>query len=245
MSDVARKVFPMEDVLALVVGKEDANNKEIVGYLAGRSIDCCCCSKALAPMATGWLASLYPAFINMEWDSTTPWDTFVAKVKSSVGDNVSLPTMTPALQARMAKVLDSIADVQATLEAQKAEIIKLSARVEELEPFEGKAADLEKKCDQLEAKVKTMTTDMGGLRKELMPFQGKIPVDQQGLESIIKDAIKSNMKGMVVAGAGVAAAGAAGAEAASAAEEAPAADGGPAADFGFGTSGSDSDGFGF
>lgn len=243
MSDVARKVFPMEDVLALVVGKADANNKEIVGYLAGRSIDCCCCSKVLAPMATGWLATLYPAFINMEWDESTPWDTFVSKVKSSVGDSVSVPTMTPALQARMAKVLDSVADVQATLEAQKAQISSLTARVEELEPFEGKAAELEKKCDQLEAKVKTMTTDMNGLRKDLMPFQGKIPVDQQGLEGIIKDAIKANMKGLVVAGAGAAVAGAVAADAAVAEE--PVADGSPAPDFGFGTSGSDSDGFGF
>lgn len=243
MSDVARKVFPMENVLALVVGKEDADNKELVGYLAGRSIQCCCCSKALAPMATGWLASLYPDFINMEWDLSTPWDDFVAKTKSAVGDTVSVPPMTPALQARVGKVLDAIADVQATLEAQKAEIVALTQRVEQLEPFEGKAGDLEKKCEQLEAKVKTMTTDMGGLRKDLMPFQGKIAVDQQGLESIIKDAIKSNMKGLVVGGAVGAVAGAAGAEAA--AEEAPAADGGPAPDFGFGTSGSDGDGFGF
>lgn len=243
MSDVARKVFPMENILALVVGKECADNRELVGYLAGRSIECCCCSKALAPMATGWLASLYPDFINMEWDASTPWDDFVAKTKSSVGDTVSVPPMTPALQARVGKVLDAIADVQATLEAQKAEIVALTQRVEELEPFEGKAGDLEKKCEQLEAKVKTMTTDMGGLRKDLMPFQGKIAVDQQGLESIIKDAIKANMKGLVVAGAAGAAAGAAGAEAA--AEEAPENDGGPAPDFGFGASGSDGDGFGF
>ncbi|MEG2172978.1 MAG: hypothetical protein RRY29_06930 [Desulfovibrionaceae bacterium] len=242
MSDVARKVFPMENVLALVVGKEDADIKELVGYLAGRSIGCCCCAKALAPMATGWLASLYPAFINMEWDATTPWDDFVAKTKTAAGDSVSVPPMTPVLQARVAKVLDAIADVQATLEAQKAEIATLTARVEELEPFEGKASDLEKKCTQLEAKVKTMTTDMGGLRKELVPFQGKIAVDQQGLEAIIKDAIKSNMKGLVVGGVAGAVAGAAAAEAA---PEEAANDGGPAADFGFGASGSDGDGFGF
>lgn len=242
MSDVARKVFPMEDVLALVVGKEDADIKEIVGYLAGRSINCCCCGKALAPMATGWLASLYPGFIALEWDASTPWDNFVAKTKSAIGDTVSVPPMTPALQARVGKVLDAIADVEATLQAQKAEIATLSQRVEELEPFEGKARDLEKKCDQLEAKVKTMTTDMGGLRRDLAPFQGKIAIDQQGLESIIKDAIKANMKGMVVAGAAGAVAGAAVAEAA---EEAPADDGGPAPDFGFGASGSDGDGFGF
>lgn len=242
MSDVARKVFPMEDVLALVVGKEDADIKEIVGYLAGRSINCCCCGKALAPMATGWLASLYPDFIAMEWDASTSWDNFVTKTKTAIGDTVSVPPMTPALQARVGKVLDAIADVQATLEAQKAEIAALSQRVEELEPFEGKAVDLEKKCAQLEAKVKSMTTDMGGLRRDLAPFQGKIAIDQQGLESIIKDAIKANMKGLAIAGAAGAVAGVAAAEAA---EEAPADDGGPAPAFGFGTSGSDGDGFGF
>lgn len=244
MSDVARKVFPMEDVLALVVGKEDADIKEIVGYLAGRSINCCCCGKALAPMATGWLASLYPGFIALEWDASTPWDDFVAKNKTAIGDTVSVPPMTPALQARVGKVLDAIADVEATLQAQKAEIAALSQRVQELEPFEGKAGDLEKKCTQLEAKVKTMTTDMGGLRRDLAPFQGKIAIDQEGLESIIKDAIKATMKGMVVAGAAGAVAGAATTDAVNAAEEAPD-DGGPAPDFGFGTSGSDGDGFGF
>ena len=68
-------------------------------------------------------------------------------------------------------------------------------------------------------------------------------VDQDELETIIKDAIKANMKGLVVGGA-AAAAGAAGAEEAAAepaAEEAS----GPAPEFGFGSSGSNDDGFGF
>lgn len=243
MSDEARKVFPIENVLALVVGKEDADTREIVGYLAGRTIECCCCGQVIAPMATGWLASLYPAFINMEWDTSTPWERFVADMKSSVGYTVSVPPMSQALQARVGKVLDCMADTMASMEAMKAEIAKLTVRVEELEPYEGKAQELDKKCGQLEAKIKTMNTDMGGLRSQLAPFQGMIPVDQQGLESIIKDAIKTNMKGLVVGGAVGAVAGAAAAEAV--AEEAPANDGGPAADFGFGSSGSDGDGFGF
>lgn len=243
MSDTARKVFPMESVLALVLGKEDVDVKDLAGFLAGRSIACCCCARVVGPMAAGWLASLYPQFVGLTWDPSTSWDEFVAQYKKSTGDNVSVPPMSASLQALVGKTLDCLGDQQATIEAQKAELANLQARIEELEPYEGKAADLEKKCDQLEAKVKTMTTDMGGLRKELLPFQGKMAVDQQELMSMIKDAIKDNMKGFVAGAAVGAAAGAAGAEAA--AEEAPAEEGGPAADFGFGASGSDGDGFGF
>ena len=47
MSDTSRKVFPVESVLALVVGKEDVDIKEIAGFVAGRSIECDCCAKAV------------------------------------------------------------------------------------------------------------------------------------------------------------------------------------------------------
>ena len=242
MSDTARKVFPMESALALVMGKEDVDVKDIAGYLTGRSITCCCCSRLVGPLAAGWLASLYPQFVALTWDENTPWESFVAQVKQSAGASVSVPAMSPRLQALAAKMLDALADQNATIKAQTDEIASLQAKVESLEPFEGKAQDFEKKCGQLEAKIKTMTTDMGALRKELMPFQGKMAVDQQELMTIIKDAIKDNMKGLVVGGAVGAVAGAAAAEAV---EEPAANDGGPAADFGFGASGSDGDGFGF
>lgn len=243
MSDTARKVFPMESVLALVLGKEDVDVKDLAGFLTGRSIACCCCARVVGPMAAGWLASLYPQFVALSWDQSTPWADFVSQYKKTTGDNVSVPPMNASLQALAAKTLDCLGDQQATIEAQKAEIAKMQARIDVLTPFEGKAGDLEKKCDQLEAKVKTMTTDMGGLRRDLLPFQGKMAVDQQELMTMIKDAIKDNLKGFV-AGTAVGAAVVAGAEGA-AAEEAPADNGGPAADFGFGASGSDSDGFGF
>ena len=119
----------------------------------------------------------------------------------------------------------------------------MQAKVETLEPFQAKAQELEKKCAQLEAKVKTLTTDAGNLRKQLLPSQGKMAVDQEELQSIIKAAIKANMKGLVVGGA-VAAAGAAGAEEA-AAEPAAEEESGPAPEFGFGASGANDDGFGF
>ncbi len=241
MSDVARKVFPMENVLALVLGKEDVDVKELAGFLAGRSITCNTCSRVVGPLAAGWLASLYPNFVALSWDETTPWDVFVASTKKGIGDNVSVPPMNATLQALATKALDVLTDLKDTVNAQKDELVTLHTKVAELEPQEVKAKELEKKCDQLEAKIKTMNADMGALRKELIPFQGKMAVDQQELLSMIKDTIKDNMKGFAVAGV---AAGAVG-EAVAAMEEEAQDDGGPAPDFGFGASGSDGDGFGF
>lgn len=240
MSDAARKVFPMESVLALVMGKEHADVKDIAGYLTGRSLACDCCARLVGPLAAGWLACLYPAFAALEWDESTPWESFVAQVRRKAGDSVSMPPMPPRLQAMAGNMLGYLDDREAAIKAQGDEIACLRATVQELEPFQGKAQELEKKCAQLEDKVKSMTTDMGALRKELMPFQGKMAVDQQELMTMIKDAVKDNLKGLVI-GAAAGAAVAAG----DAATEESAEESGPAPDFGFGASGSDSDGFGF
>jgi len=231
----------MESVLALLTGKEDAAVAEIAGFLTGRSL--CCCSAALAtPMAAGWLANLYPAFINLQYDESRPWAELVSSMKAKVGDNVSVPPMSGQAQALVAKTLDAVAEKAATLQAQTAEIAALQARVKELEPFRSKAEEQDKKISQLEAKVKSQTADIGALRREMVPFQGKVPVDQQELENIIKDAIVKNLKnftgGAAVAGA---AAGVGDAAAEAAAEES----GGVPDSFGFGASGSDGDGFGF
>ncbi len=245
MSDVARKVFPMDNVLALVVGKEDVDVKELAGFLTGRSIDCNCTAQVIAPLAAGWLASLYPAFVQLAWDEAMPWESFVEENKKSIGDNVSVPPMNAKLKALAGKTLGRIDSLDEISKAQSAEIVALQARVQELEPSQVKAKELEKKCDQLEAKVKTMTGDMGGLRRELAPFQGKMAVDQAELMSMIKGAIKDNMKGFVAAGA--AGAVAEGGEAAEAFAEELADDTprGITGDFGFNQSGSDDDGFGF
>ena len=242
MSDVARKVFPMESVLALLTGKEDAAVAEIAGFLTGRSM-CCCTAALVAPMAAGWLANLYPAFINLQYDESRPWADLVSSMKVKVGDNVSVPPMSAQAQTLVAKTLDAIAEKAETLKAQTAEIATLQARVKELEPFRSKAEEQDKKIGQLEAKVKSQTADIGGLRREMAPFQGKMPVDQQELETIIKDAIVKNLKnftgGVAVAGA-AALSGEAVAEAVTEEES-----GGVPDSFGFGASGSDSSGFGF
>ncbi len=246
MSDVSRRVFPMDDVLALIVGKEDADVKELAGFLTGRTIACDCAARVVTPLAAGWLASLYPTFAQLIWDEEKPWDSFVEENKKNIGDNVSVPPMHAKFQAIAGKTLDCLADMDETSKAQSAEIASLQARVQELEPKEAKAGELEKKCDQLEAKIKTMTTDMNGLRKELIPFQGKMAVDQAELMSMIKGAIKDNMKGLVVGGAAVA--GAVGAEGVAEAMEEELPDDTPrgiTGDFGFNASGNDDDGFGF
>lgn len=242
MSDAARKVFPLESVLALLTGKEDAAVAEIAGFLTGRSL--CCCSAALvAPMAAGWLANLYPAFLALDRDEKEPWEAFVSRIRTQVGDSVSVPPMNGCGLALVGRVLDSAAEKTETVKAQAAEITALQTRVAELEPFQGKAEEQEKKIAQLEAKVKSLTADVGGLRKEMIPFQGKTPVDQQALESLIKDAIVKNLKGFTGGALAGAASGAAGAEGAA---EAPAEEEGGVPDtFGFGASGSDGDGFGF
>ena len=237
MSDVARKVFPLESVLALLVGKEDSAVTELAGFLTGRSL--CCCSAALvAPMAAGWLANLYPAFINLKYDESQPWANFVSGMKAQVGDNVSVPPMTGQSQAMVAKVLDVMAEKADTLKAQATEIVSLQTRVAELEPFQGKAEEQDKKINQLEAKVKSQSADIGALRRDMVPFQGKVPVDQQELENIIKDAIVKNLKNFT--GGATAVAGVAAAEVV--VEESS--DGVPDS-FGFGSSGANNDGFGF
>ena len=112
--------------------------------------------------------------------------------------------------------------------------------METLAPYQGKAEELQKKCDKLEDTIKTMKTDMGGLRRQVAEFQGKVAINHDELMQSIKDAIKDNLKNITV---GVAAAGVAGE--AAAAEEPAQEEGGVPDDFGFGTSGANSDGFGF
>jgi hypothetical protein len=241
MSDVARKVFPLESILALLTGKEDPAVAELAGFLAGRSL-CCCAAALTAPMAAGWLANLYPAFINLQYDESRPWAAFVSGMKAQVGDNVSVPPMTGQAQAMVARALDSMAEKAETLKVQAAEIAALQTRVAELEPFQGKAEEQEKKISQLEAKVKSQNADIGALRKDMIPFQGKTPVDQQELENIIKDAIVKNLKNFT---GGVAAAGAAAVAGEAVAEAAVEEEGGVPDSFGFGSSGANNDGFGF
>lgn len=242
MSDSNRKVFPVESVLALVVGKEGVDVKDLAGYIVGRSIACDCCAKAAGPFAAAWLARWYPKFATLEWSEDQDWDTFVKRGAKTLGDNISLTPMDGRTKTQAAQVLDYLADSYKSLATQTAACMELEKRVAELAPSEAHAEALQKKVDELEAKIKGLNADMGGLRRQVAEYQGKVAISHDDLMMTIKDAIKDGLKGMVVGGAAAGAAGAAaaGAEEAAAVEENSVPD-----DFGFGSSGANSDGFGF
>lgn len=240
MSDTSRKVFPVESVLALVVGKEGIDVKEIAGFIAGRTVACDTCAKAVGPFAAAWLARWYPKFADLTWVEGQSWDAFVNTGRSMLGDNVSLTCMDGLTKNLCDNVMAFLAETYDSMAAQTAAAAALEERVRALEPAEARAAALSKKVDELEAKIKTMNTDMGGLRRQVAEFQGKVAINHDELMMNIKDAIKDGLKGMVVGGAAAVGAAAAGEEEAPAAEENAVPD-----DFGFGSSGSNSDGFGF
>ena len=235
-----RKVFPLETVLALVTGKKDAKVQELAGFITGRPVTCAACAAAVGPFAAAWLARWYPKFMDMDWAEGQDWGSFVAKWRKALGDNVSLTPMDGRTRALAGEALDALAEANAAATRQSEAVAKLEARVRELEPFEAHAQAVQKKCDELEGKLKAMKTEVGGLTRQVAEFQGKVAVNHDELMQTIKDAIKDGLKGMVVGGA--AAAGAAGEAAAEVQEEAASS---VPDDFGFGTSGADSDGFGF
>lgn len=240
MSDTARKMFPVATVLALVTGKQGVDVKDIAGYIAGRSLACDTCAAAVAPFAAAWLAKLCPKFAEFDLKDGDDWNDVVKRAAGVLGDKVSLPPMDGALKAATDKALDALIEMHDSVVALKADNAALKAEVEKLTPAQAKAAELQKKCDQLEEKIKGMNTDMGGLRRQVAEFNGKVAISHDELMETIKDAIKSNLKNITVAaGAGAAAAGEA------AEEAAPAEENSVPDDFGFGSSGANADGFGF
>ena len=242
MSDTSRKVFPVETVLALVTGKEGVDIKEIAGFVTGRSVPCDTCAKAVGPFAAAWLVRCFPKFAELNWIEGQSWNAFVSTGRNLLGDNVSLPVMDGLTMALCGKVLDALEETRDSLTAQTAANAAQEERVRALEPAEARAAALDKKVGELEDKIKATNADMGGLRRQIAEFQGKVAISHDELMETIKDAIKDGLQGMVVGGAAVGAAAAAeGGEAATAAPE----ENSVPDDFGFGASGANSDGFGF
>ena len=241
MSDSNRKIFPLETVMALVAGKDGIDIKEIAGYVTGQSLVCDEQAKVAGVFAAAWLSRWYPKFSGLIWSENQSWSAFVSQAKAQLGDNVSLQPMDGRTKELAKQALDYLADAGKSVAAQTEAVVKLEASVRELEPYKAQAAALQKKVDELEAKVKTLNSDMGALRRKASEFDGKIALDQDEFMRTVKDAIKDGLKGMVVGGA-VAGAAAASADggAAAPAEEAAEEDFG----FGFGDSTSD-DGFGF
>lgn len=247
MSDEARRVFKMETILGLIAGKSGADISDLLGYLAQRELSVEH-EGAVAPMAKGWLYSQHPPFMDCEFTEGESFDAWAAKQAASLGDNVSLQPIPANEMAGISVVLDAMADAKAVVAAQSEEIDALKAQVAELEPFKGQAAELEKKVAGLESSLEGAQTDLAGAKKELKGFDGKVAVDEKDIESSVKDMVSRAVKDALAAlpaGAAVAAAVADGGDAPAeeAAEEASGSD--VPDDFGFGTSGSDDDGFGF
>ena len=234
-----RKVFPLETVLALVMGKWDVNVQKLASFITGRSVTCAACAVATGLFAAAWLARWYPKFMDMDWAEGQDWGAFVAKWRKALGDNVSLTPMDGRTRAMAGEALDALAEANAAATRQSEAVAKLEARVREIEPFEARAEALQKKCDELEGKLKAMKTEVGGLTRQVSEYQGKVAVNHDELMQTIKDAIKDGLKGMVAAGA------AAATPAEASAEVQEEAAGSVPEEFGFGTSGANADGFGF
>ena len=125
MSDTARKMFPVETVLALAVAKKGADVKDIAGYITGRSIVCDACAAAVAPFAAAWLAKLSPKFLDMNYKDGDNWGDFVNQGARLLGDTISLPPMDDCLKNAVATVLDMMDDMHGTMVSQRAEIADL------------------------------------------------------------------------------------------------------------------------
>lgn len=234
-----RKVFPVETVLELVVGRKNADVREISSFILGKPIGDSVSVKALAPFAAAWLARWYPRFMDIEWKEDQSWESFVKQASANLGDHISITPMTGRLKALATEVQDELADASVSVSRQTDAAVKLEKKVRELEPMQGRAEAAQKKCDQLEETIRAMKTDLGVLQRKVAEFQGKMPVDHDELLASIKDAIKDGLKGVAI-GTTVA-----GTVEAAASSETAAAESSVPDDFGFGTSGPDADGFGF
>ena len=243
MSDSERKIFPIETVVALINGKQDVDLKEIAGYITGRSIVCDKMAAAVAPFAAAWVSRLYPDMTDVLWDEKDgTWAAFIARCSYVLGNKVSMPAMGGPLQASCAAVLDAMTAQHDENVALKKQVEELTAQVEVLKPLEAELKEATTRAGKLEDQLKDTKKDMGALRRQTLEFEGKIAVDEKGLQEIVKDAIKANLKTIRIGGG--AAAGAAAGAATDAADDfggsAPSGD-----EFGFGGDSGAKDEFGF
>lgn len=256
MSDEGRRVFAMETALGVVAGKGGDDVLDFMGYAVGRSIDDEY-RPAVAPVVKGWLYSMNPEFMKVAPDKDLSFDLWASDQKKKLGDNVSITPMPDVESAAVNALIETLeaakqtaADKEAEAEEARAAKEAADAEVAALAPFKKKAGELEAKVAQLEEQKGALAAELAELKAKLASFDGKVAVDEKDIEKSVKDivtkAVKDSLGGLVAAG-GVAVAGADGAEDAPAAFEEAAAEetGGVPDTFGFGSSGSDGDGFGF
>ncbi len=260
MSDEGRRVFPMETALGVVAGKDGDDVLDFLGYAVQRSV-CECCRPAITPMVKGWLYTLNPEFMKTGFDGGVSYDIWVADQKQKLGDNVSITPLPAHEQSAVNALIETLEAAKRTAEDKTAEAeaavaakAEADAEIKVLAPFKKKAEDLEKKAAQLEEKSQALTGEVAELKKQLAEFSGKVAVDEKAIDQSVKDivskAVKEALGGLMAAGVGAGAAlgvadAAAGADDFAAAAESAPAEGGVPDTFGFGTSGSDGDGFGF
>lgn len=250
MSDDGRKIFSMETALGVIAEQENPEVRDLLAFAIGRPV-CQCCIKAVSPMVKGWLMCLQPNFFNLQYTGNVSFTIWAEEQKAKFGDNVSI-TPIPANDVKgMHALLDLVDEAKrtATEKTEEAEAANEAAEAAKAEakalaPFKKKAEDLQQKVAGLEEAAKGLTADMAKMKTEMAAFDGKVAINDKEIEKAVKDIITKAVGTMSFAAAG--AAGAA-AGAAAPAEEAPAVEetGGVPDTFGFGTSGSDGDGFGF
>lgn len=195
-----RKIFPVETVLELVTGKNGGKTKEILAFITGRSDVAPELAKAVAPFASAWLARWYPKFNELEWKEDQGWDSFVRQVKAVLGDNISLIPMTGRYRKLTDEILNELSDANASLVRQTEAAVALEKKVKELEPLQVMAQAAQKKCDQLEAQIKTIKGELANAQRTVAQYQGKLAIDNSELMQTIRDAIKDNLKNVAIAG---------------------------------------------
>jgi len=247
MSGEERRVFKLDAVLALLCGVGGAEANDLVCYLVGR--DCSAQEVTVAAtLAKAWLFKVNPAFMDSKYDETGIYEDWIKAEKKRIGaDNVSITAIPCAEVAPITAVLDTLAHNKETIIAKDAEIEELNGTIDGLKPFEGKTASLEKQVADLTAKIAKLEEEKSALQAETAEFKGKLPVAEGELNDTIKEIVTKALKDAVASVPMGAAAGAAVAAGGEAVAEAPAEEEGSSVpdDFGFGTSGSDGDGFGF
>lgn len=255
MSSNGRKVFSMETALGVIAGRSGTDVLDFLGFALARDI-CDDCRPAVNPMVKGWLYSLNPDFMKVSYNENMTYDVWVSEQKRKLGDNVSITPIPESELAGISALFDLVENAKQTAEDKEAEAADAVAAKEAAEaeakalaPFKKKAEDLEKKVAQLEEKNSGLAAELAEMKSKLTSFDGKVAVDENDIEKSVKDivskAVKAALGGLVAAGAAAADGG----------DDAPAGFDSPAEEssssnavpdtFGFGTSGSNDDGFGF
>lgn len=246
MADEERRVFKLDVVLALFAGKVDAQVSDLLGYLTGREL-----SKhdesVVATLAQAWLASLEPKLLETSFDDTAIYDDWVKKEKGRIADNISVTPIPHEHLAPVLEVIDGLAAARAANKDLSAQVAELEAKVAELEPYVAKSEELEKKVEGLEGQVEDLQTQLAESKKAAKEFEGKVAVDESGLDSTIKDLVTKAIKDAAASVTIAAPAGGEGAPAAAATADAGPTDspGEVSSDFGFGTDDGGGGGFGF